>query len=203
MHNPIPENLATDLNKAGPACLDLLLSRRSGSAKSMIGPGPSPAQIQQILACGTRVPDHGKLAPWRFVLFEGDGRLRMGEMLVAVISESEADASPERLALERNRFLRAPLVIAVVSRVREGIAIPEWEQVLSAGACCMSIVLAAHALGFVANWITEWCAFNPIVRERLGLHCGERIAGFIYVGRPAVPLVERARPDLDSLISQF
>ena len=191
------------LNRAAPQCLNLLLSRRSGSAKAMTGPGPSPEQLREVLASGARVPDHGKLAPWRFIVFEGDGRVRMGALLVEAIQQTEPDASPERLSLERTRFLRAPVVIGVVSRVREGIAIPEWEQILSAGACGMSIVLAAHALGFVANWITEWCAFHPLVREGLGLKCGERIAGFIYIGQPAAPVTERARPALDSLITRF
>jgi nitroreductase len=203
MDNLTPQNPAEDLNRPAPVCLDLLLSRRSGSAKSMTGPGPTQDQIRQILACGTRVPDHGKLAPWRFILFEDEGRARMGELLATVVSQSEADVSPERLALERNRFLRAPFIVGVVSRVREGIAIPEWEQMLSAGACCMSILLAAHAQGFVANWITEWYAFHPAVRAGLGLQSGERIAGFIYIGHPAVPLAERARPNMDSLISRF
>ena len=191
------------LNRAAPQCLDLLLSRRSGSAKAMTGPGPLPEQLRQILTCGTRVPDHGKLAPWRFIVFEGEGRVRMGELLAQVVQQAEHDASPERLSLERNRFLRAPIVIGVVSRVREGIAIPEWEQILSAGACGMSIAIAAHALGFVANWITEWCAYHPLVREGLELKNGERIAGFIYIGRRAAPLIERARPDLDSLVTRF
>ena len=175
-------------NQRAPQCLDLLLSRRSGSAKTMIGPGPSPEQLRQILVCGARVPDHGKLAPWRFILFESDGRTRMGSILADAVAATESDVSPERLALERNRFLRAPVVIGVVSCVREGIPIPEWEQILSAGACCMSMVIAAHALGFVANWITEWGAYHPLVREQLGLGSGERIAGFIYVGQPATPV---------------
>src|SRR3954454_4733121 len=98
------------LNRAVPQCLDLLLSRRSGSAKAMTGPGPSPAQLRQILACGARVPDHGKLAPWRFIVFEGDGRARMGELLADVVRRTEPGSSPERLHLERNRFLRAPVV---------------------------------------------------------------------------------------------
>jgi nitroreductase len=198
-----PESPPAELNRPAPACLDLLLSRRSGSAKAMAGPGPSPEQLRRILACGAHVPDHGKLAPWRFIIFEGDARARMGHLLADAVSKTEPDASPERLALERNRFLRAPVVIGVVSRVREGIPIPEWEQILSAGACCMSMVIAAHALGFVANWITEWCAFDPLVHEGLGLKAGERIAGFIYIGKPAVPLQERVRPDLDSLITRF
>jgi nitroreductase len=198
-----PKALASALNRSAPSCLDLLLSRRSGSAKSMTGPGPSPEQLRQILACGARVPDHGKLAPWRFIVFEGDARARMGNLLADAVSTTEPEANPERLTLERNRFLRAPVVIGVVSHVREGIPIPEWEQILSSGACCMSIALAAHALGFVANWITEWCAFHPMVLERLGLKAGERIAGFIYIGKPAAPLQERARPDLDSLVTRF
>ena len=192
-----------DLNRPAPQCLDLLLSRRSSSAKAMTGPGPSPDQLRQILACGARVPDHGKLTPWRFIVFEGDGRARMGELLAGVVAETEPDASPERLTLERNRFLRAPVVIGVVSRVREAIPIPEWEQTMSAGACTMSIVIAAHAMGFVANWITEWCAYHPLVRERLGLQPGERIAGFVYIGHPAAPLEDRARPNLESLITRF
>jgi nitroreductase len=191
------------VNRAAPQCLDLLLSRRSGSAKAMTGPGPSPKQLRQILACGARVPDHGKLAPWRFIVFEDDGRARMGDLLARAVRQTEPDSSPERLTLERNRFLRAPLVIGAVSRVRDGIPIPEWEQILSAGACCMSMVVAAHAMGFVANWITEWCAYHPLVREGLGLKSGERIAGFIYIGRPAAPLMERVRPNLDSLIARF
>jgi nitroreductase len=195
--------MTATLNRPAPQCLDLLLSRRSGSAKAMAGPGPSPEQLRQILACGARVPDHGKLAPWRFVVFEGEGRTRIGALLADVVQRTEPDASPERLALERNRFLRAPVVIGVVSRVRQGIPIPEWEQMMSAGACCMSMVIAAHGMGFVANWITEWCAYHPLVLEGLGLKSGERIAGFIYIGHPAAPLEERVRPDLDSLISRF
>jgi nitroreductase len=191
------------LNRPGGDCLGLLLSRRSGSAKNMTGPGPSPEQLRQILTVGTRVPDHGKLRPWRFVLFEGEGRARMGEVLADAIRDMEPGASTERLEMERNRFLRAPVVIGVVSRVREAIPIPEWEQMMSAGASCMSMVIAAHSMGFVANWITEWCAYHPRVRERLGLKSGERIAGFIYIGKSAIPLEDRPRPDLDSLITRF
>ena len=190
-------------NKPAPDALDLLLSRRSGSAKSMTGPGPSPAELRRILSAGARVPDHGKLAPWRFILFEGEGRTRMGELLAESVRKSDPEVSSERIALECNRFLRAPVVIGVVSRVREGIPIPEWEQTMSAGASCMAMVIAAHALGYVANWITEWGAYDPNVLSGLGLQQGERIAGYIYIGKAAVPLEERARPDLDSLITRF
>ncbi|MGZ5960891.1 MAG: nitroreductase family protein [Rhizomicrobium sp.] len=191
------------LNRPAPVTLDLLLSRRSGSAKTMTGPGPSAAQLEQILTAASRTPDHGKLFPWRFILFEGDARRRMGELLAESVADLEAQPSPERIALERGRFLRAPIVIGVVSRVREGIPIPEWEQILSAGAVCQNLLLAAHAMGFVANWITEWPAYNARVKERLGLQTGERIAGFIYIGHPGQPLEERVRPDLAKLVTRF
>jgi len=193
---------SVSLDPAAPETLDLLLSRRSGSAKLMKGPGPDAEQLRRILAAGIRVPDHGKLTPWRFILFEGEGRARMGEILAQCIA-GERDSSPERIEQERNRFMRAPVVIGVVSRVREQIPIPVWEQQLSSGAVCMTIVLAAHAMGFVANWITEWCAYHPKVLARVGLKPTERIAGFIYIGHPVEPLEERPRPPVDSITTRF
>jgi nitroreductase len=197
----MPEN-ARPLNISVPQTLDFLLSRRSGSAKAMRGPGPSAADLDRILAAGVRVPDHGKLTPWRFVVFEGEGRRRMGEILASVIA-GERDVSPERVAQERERFMRAPVVVGVVSRVREQIPIPMWEQQLSAGAVCMSIVIAVHAAGYVANWITEWCAYHPAVQERIGLKPTERIAGFIYIGQPTDPLEDRPRPDIHAITTRF
>ena len=191
------------LNRPAPDALDLLLSRRSGSAKAMTGPGPSSAELEKILTAAARVPDHGKLFPWRFILFEGDARLRMGEALAECVTDVEPQASQERIEMERGRFLRAPVVVGVVSRVREGIPIPEWEQLLSAGAVCQNMLIAAHALGFVANWITEWPAYNARVKERLGLQAGERIAGFVYIGHPVQPLEERVRPELSKIVSRF
>ena len=190
------------LNLSAPETLDLLLSRRSGSAKMMKGPGPNADQLRRILAAGIRVPDHGKLAPWRFIVFEGDGRARMGDILAKAIA-GERDTSPERVEQERNRFMRAPVVIGVVSRVREQIPIPVWEQELSSGAVCMTIVLAAHAMGFVANWITEWCAYHPHVLAQIGLKPTEKIAGFIYIGHPVEPLEERPRPPVDAITTRF
>ena len=190
------------LNLPAPQTLDLLLSRRSGSAKMMKGPGPNADQLRTILAAGVRVPDHGKLTPWRFIVFEGDGRARMGAILAEAVA-AERDISPERIEQERNRFMRAPIVIGVVSRVREQIPIPVWEQELSAGAVCMTMVLAAHAMGFVANWITEWCAYHPQVLAKIGLKPTERIAGYIYIGHPVEPLEDRPRPPVDSITTRF
>jgi len=197
------ESAPPSLNQPAPAALDLLLSRRSGSAKAMKEPGPTMPQLQHILSAASRTPDHGKLFPWRFILFEDDARNRMGELLVECLLSSEPQAPPERIEMERGRFMRAPVVIGVVSRVREAIPIPEWEQILSAGAACQNLVLAAHSLGFVANWITEWPAYHPLVKERLGLKPGERIAGFIYVGTSAVTLEERPRPALSKIVTRF
>jgi nitroreductase len=191
------------LNDTTSGTLGLLHTRRSGSAKAMTTPGPSTDELRQVLAAGLRAPDHGKLAPWRFILFEGESRHAMGRLLVEALRENEPQASEERIALERNRFARAPVVVAVVSRVREGIAIPVWEQELSAGAVCQNILVAAHSLGYVANWITEWYAYDTRVNDRLGLKTGERIAGYIYIGTSAVPLEERVRPDPDALVTRF
>lgn len=191
------------LNVAAPQTLDLLLSRRSGSAKRMKGPGPSDEQIKTLIRAATRVPDHGKLTPWRFLIFKNDARAAFGELLVRALSQAEPGATEERIAQERTRFLRAPVIIGVVSRVREGVPIPEWEQVLSAGAACQTLCIAAHAMGFVANWITEWCAYHPAVCEGLGLVAGERIAGFIYLGHPAEPLEDRPRPAFETIAQEW
>lgn len=189
-------------NTPAPKALDLLLSRRSGSAKAMTGPGPSPAELDAILKAAARVPDHGKLFPWRFILFEGDARVRAGQLLVDALATTEK-MTEERAASESVRLLRAPVVVAVVSHVREAIPIPEWEQILSAGAVCQNMLIAAHALGYVANWLTEWYAYHPAVKEGLGLKPGERIAGFVYIGTSAIALEERIRPDLDKIVTRY
>jgi nitroreductase len=169
----------------------------------MTGPGPNPEELRTILAAGARVPDHGKLAPWRFILFEGEARTRMGDLLVRALKETDPSASEDRINQERGRFLRAPVIVGVVSRVREYHPIPVWEQELSAGAVCQNMLLAAHAMGYVGNWITEWCAYHPMVKDALGLKSGERIAGYLYFGTSAKELEERVRPDMDSLITRF
>jgi nitroreductase len=168
----------------------------------MKGPGPDAEQLNRILSAGVRVPDHGKLTPWRFILFEGEGRARMGAILAELVA-AMPDASPERIEQERGRFMRAPVVIGVVSRGREHIPVPLWEQELSAGAVCMNILIAAHAMGFQANWITEWCAYHPGALERIGLKPTERIAGFIYIGHTAITLEDRPRPSPAAITTRF
>ncbi len=189
------------LNLPAPDAMDLLLSRRSGSAKAMTAPGPSRKQTLQILQAGARAPDHGKLFPWRFIVFEGKGRERAGDILADAAKADDERA--KQVEEERARFLRAPLVIGVISGPRELIKIPVWEQELSAGAVCQNILVAAHSLGFVGNWLTEWYAYHPAVKEKLGLKPGERVAGFIYIGTPGNELEERPRPDMEKIVRFF
>lgn len=193
--------MSSEFNHPSPSTLDLLLTRRSGSAKAMTGPGPGKKQLADILKAGARAPDHGKLFPWRFIVFEGKARERAGDILAeAAKADGERDKQVEE---ERARFLRAPLVIGVISSARELHKIPVWEQELSAGAVCQNILIAATALGFVANWLTEWYAFHPAVKHGLGLKAGERIAGFIYIGTSDIKLEERPRPDMDAITTRF
>jgi nitroreductase len=188
------------------AVLQALLARRSSSVSGgLLGePGPSPEQLSQILTTAARVPDHKKLAPWRFILFEGEARTKFGKLLAEVVAREEREPpSPARIEMEEGRFLRAPLVVAVVSRVTPNPAAPEWEQILSAGAACMNACHAASALGFGCQWITEWYAYSAGVRAGLGLAEGERIAGFLYIGTAKQRQPDRDRPKLEAIVSRW
>lgn len=186
-----------------PDAIELLRTRRSLKPGELIGPGPSAAEVDTLLTIASRVPDHGKLRPWRFIIFEGDGRLEAGAAIEAAFRAKYADAKPEQVEYERKRLARAPLVIAVVSRAAPHVKIPEWEQVLSAGAAAMSLVLGAHALGYAANWITEWYAYDRRVLAALGVKEDERIAGFVHIGKPALLPEDRPRPSLTEIATRF
>jgi nitroreductase len=186
-----------------PDALELLTTRRSFKAGELAGPAPSAAEVEKLLTVASRVPDHGKLTPWRFIVFEGDARKTAGEVIAEAFRAKYPDAKPEHVEAERKRFMRAPLVIAVVSRAAPHVKIPEWEQVLSAGAAVMNLVLAAHALGYGANWITEWYAYDRNALDALGLAPHERIAGFVHIGRPPGAPEDRPRPPLDEIATRF
>src|SRR2546423_7224386 len=186
-----------------PDALELLKTRRSIKPVELAGPPPSAAEIETLLTVASRVPDHGKLTPWRFIIFEGEARLAAGAAIVAAFSAKYPQATAEQAESERSRLARAPLVIAVVSRAAPHVKIPEWEQVLSAGAAAMNLVLAAHALGYGANWITEWYAYDRGVLDALGLAPHERIAGFIHIGTPPGPPGDRPRPALDGIVTRI
>jgi len=186
-----------------PDALDLLKTRRSVKPLELLAPGPSPAQLETLLTIASRVPDHGKLTPWRFIIFEGDARLKAGEIIAEIFRGNNPQAGADQIAFERNRLARAPLVIAVVSRASPHVKIPEWEQQLSSGASAMSLVFAAHALGYAASWITEWYAYDRKVLDALGLAPNEKIAGFVHIGTPAKPPEDRARPNLAQIVSHY
>ncbi len=184
--------------------LELLLGRRSVKPMHMALPGPSPSQLDSILTAAARVPDHKKLVPWRFVVFEGDARTAFGRILVEGCKAAETTPPSEvRMETERTRFLRAPIVIGVVSRVVEVSGAPEWEQVLSCGAACMNLSLAANALGFGACWLTEWYSYSPHVIAAMKLAPNERLAGFVYIGTATERQPERERPALASIVTRW
>jgi nitroreductase len=183
--------------------VDLLLKRRSVSANSLGEPGPNEAELELMLRAASRVPDHKKLVPWRFILFQGEARAAFGQVLAKVCRAEESDPGQFRLENEANRFLRAPLVIAVISRVVKNPAAPEWEQILSAGAACQNLILAAAALGYGAQWITEWYGYSKGVRQALHLADNERVAGFVYIGTAKEKPDERERPLLAEIVASW
>ncbi|MBY0448241.1 MAG: nitroreductase [Hyphomonadaceae bacterium] len=198
---PPGEGEAAAAASFSPETLELLAQRRSTKIAQLGEPGPSPAMLRDILSLAVRVPDHGKLAPWRFLLLEGEGRARAGAVLAAI--QESCGAGAEAIAAERGRFLRAPCVVGVISRAGPHAKIPQWEQELSAGALCFAVLLGAHAAGFAGCWLTEWPTYDARARAALGLAAEERIAGFIYLGSAREPAIERPRPDLAGLVQVF
>ena len=186
-----------------PDAIDLLKTRRSVKPREMTGPGPSPAELETILTIGARVPDHGKLAPWRFIIFEGDARGRAGDVIAAVFGRKNPSASPAEIDVERRRLTDAPLVIGLVSFTKPHPKVPSWEQELSAGASAMNIVTAATALGYGACWLTGWFAFDRDVLDGLGLKADEKLAGLIHIGTVSKPSEDRPRPVLSDIVTRF
>ena len=182
--------------------LALLHTRRSGKPRDMIAPGPDATQLRAIMEAAIRVPDHGKLAPWRFVVI-GDGqRDRLADLLTSAYRAEKPDAG--RLEIEAmEQFARqAPTLIVALSSPVAGSKIPVWEQELSVGAACMNLLTAAHASGFVGSWLTGWPTYSDAVRDAFG-GAGDKIAGFIFIGSPARDLEERPRPDYDNVVTNW
>ena len=184
--------------------LEFLAKRRSVLANKLGEPGPGESELTTIFRIASRVPDHKKLVPWRFITFAGEKRRGFGEILAkACALEDDMPPSPERLETERTRFLRAPLIVAAIARLNDRPAVPEWEQILSTGAACQNLCLAANALGYSSQWITEWYAYSPFVANALGLATNERVAGFIYIGTASEPPTERDRPNIDDIVTAW
>lgn len=166
-------------------------------------PGPDKQQLRSILDIASRVPDHGKLAPWRFIVFAVEARERAGEMLARRHGELNPTHGPESHAFVKGLLMRAPTVVAVVSTAAPHAKIPVWEQQLSAGALCFNLVLAAQAHGFDAQWQTDWIAYDPESKSILGVKAQEAIAGLIYIGTSTVPLEDRPRPDVQAITTHW
>lgn len=191
-----PDNMTETLN--------LLKTRRSIPAVNIVEPGPSSEQIDEMLTIAARVPDHGKLTPWRFILFRGEARRVAGEATAALMQRQRPDIDTKFLDFERNRFTRSPLVVAVVSRtVADHPKIKEWEQILSAGAVAMNLMIAANAMGFSSQWITEWVSYDEEARRILGLAETERLAGLIHIGTRDIAPFERPRPNLADIVTDW
>ncbi|MBR0826967.1 nitroreductase [Bradyrhizobium manausense] len=186
-----------------PDAIELLKTRRSVKPREMTGPGPSPAELETILTIGARVPDHGKLAPWRFIVFEGEARMRAGEVIARVFARKNPGAPAADVEVEKRRLTDAPLVIGIVSFTKPHPKVPAFEQELSAGASAMNIVTAATALGYGACWLTGWFAFDRDVLDGLGLKADEKLAGFVHIGKPTKPSEDRPRPALSEIVTRF
>jgi nitroreductase len=186
-----------------PDAIELLKTRRSVKPRDMTGPGPSPADLDTILTIGARVPDHGKLAPWRFIVFEGDARFRAGEIIAGVFASKHPQATAAEIEVERRRLTDAPLVIGIVNFTRPHPKVPAFEQELSAGASAMNIVTAASALGYGACWLTGWFVFDRDVLDGLGLNPEEKLVGLVHIGNISKPSEDRPRPTLSEIVTRF
>lgn len=184
--------------------LNLLKTRRSSRPRDLVEPGPDAEQLRQIIEIAARTPDHGKLAPWRFIHVRKEDRDAFRTMLEAAYRAGRNE-EPARLEIEAvQRFAhQAPELVIVLSSPVEGTKIPNWEQELSCGAACMNLLHAAHAMGFAGGWVTGWATYSPQVLAALGARESERIAGFIFLGTSGAELEERPRPVLDHVLSEW
>lgn len=180
--------------------ISLLATRRSGKARDMVAPGPNAAQLHSILEVAIRVPDHGKLAPWRFIVVGDNQRAALSNLLTTAYLAEKPEAGRLEIEAMAQFAHQAPTLIVALSSPVAGSKIPLWERQLSVGAACMNLLIATHACGFVGNWLTGWPAYNDDVRAAFG-NDGEQIAGFFFIGTPARDLDERPRPDYGGVVS--
>lgn len=183
--------------------LEFLENRLSVPSRQLGAPGPDAKQLEALLAAAIRVPDHGRLAPWRLLLVRGDARIAFGEHLARIHAQVDPDAGDAALAKDRDRYRNAPVIIVVVGRIQSGHKVPEQEQVLSAGCVAYNLLLGAQALGFGAQWLTGWAAYEGKVRDLLGLAEGERVIGFVHVGTALEAAGEHPRVGLDEVLGEW
>lgn len=188
---------------ANIAVRDYLLSRRSVGNAFLKEPGPNPAELEQMLTIATRVPDHGKLAPWRLVIIEGEARQQAGDELAEIAARTQPNIDAAGIEIERGRFLPAPLTVGVISAPRPHPKVPELEQLLSAGNVAFNLLHAAHALGFAASWVTRWYTFDKEAAAMLGAREGQQFVGFVHIGTPSAVIEDRDRPALGDIVSRW
>lgn len=188
---------------ANPALLDYFKTRRSVGIGFLDGPGPNAAELEEILTIGTRVPDHGKLTPWRLVIWEGDARVRAGEKLAEVARRNNPAIEEAALEADRRHFLPAPLTIGVIFSPKQSPKIPEIEQFMSAVNVCFALEHAAFATGFAATWMTRWVVLDAAAQTVLGARGGERFVGFIHIGTPRIKPEDRPRPALETVVTRW
>ena len=189
----------TPYGEVSPQTLELLAVRRSSSPQTLASPAPEGAELDDLLRLAARVPDHGKLFPWRFVILRGPAKAELAARYEALAKERP---DPDKAAGVLFKLKTPPLAVVVVSRVSDG-PIPAWEQLLSAGACCQTLVLAATAMGYGANWITDWYSYDPRATALLGIGSNEQVAGVVLIGTPTEAPLERARPDVAGITTEW
>jgi nitroreductase len=197
LNDPLPAPVADK------ALLDMLALRRSVKVAHLAEPGPDADTLTAILQIGARVPDHGKLGPWRFIILAGSDRRAFGELISDLLRQRSPNIDATHLEMEAGRFARTPVVVAVISTAGPHGKIPEWEQILSAGAVCHNVMLAARGFGFGSVWLSEWTAYDAEALALLGIKPAEKLAGFIYMGTATEAPIERPRPDALTRISHW
>lgn len=188
---------------ANPELVEYFLKRRSVTLPFLAEPAPSADELETLLTIASRVPDHGKLAPWRMITYSGDQRVEVGSRLAEIAKANDPTISDEQLEVERNQFLPAPLTIGVVSSTQIHPKIPEFEQLISAGCVAFNLIHAAFALGYGAHWITRWFCYDPAAAAMLGAKADEKFVGFVHIGTPTTRLDERDRPELANIVSAW
>lgn len=186
-----------------PNPLQFLDSRLSVPSKQLAEPGPDDATLLRMLQAAVRVPDHGKLVPFRLLRIQGQARHALGEALVARTLQRDPQAPTAAIEKDRARFSHAPLIITVIARLIPDHKVPEQEQLLSAGCVCFALLQSAQALGFGAQWLTGWAAYDEAIGQTLGLGENEKVVGFIHIGTPKLDVPERERPDAATLLSDW
>lgn len=203
-HAPSASHDGTPLERqVSQEALALLRNRRSLQLRSLVAPGPSGEELEALLTLASRVPDHGRLVPWRFIVLEGDARAAAGARLDALYLRQNPDLPTVKATMWRDYLMRAPVTVVLVSRPDPAGKVPQFNQVLSAGAAGMALVMAAAALGYGAQWLLKWPGRDPEAAALLGVGASEKVAGFIHLGSPAELPADRPRPPLADIVTRW